>query len=217
MLKSIAKYLNVKNVLGLLIVLIVINTFLPQVIASSSRLVNDTLVDLGFVESNYRRVNDVRLSLSGKSGIIAAIKENYLFGTGFDPAWFTGDGGKNQWEGADYVFLASFAMYGILGLLLFLPFYIIVVKLITAFLKLTKSHYNYFVNQKETLLLLVIGLASISEFIRNLIEYPNWYYPVGAIPDRGKYYIYLGLLLGSYYGLKSKAESYIEKKNELPS
>ena len=45
-----------------------------------------------------------------------------------------------------------------------------------------------------------------------VIEYPNWFYPIGALTPAAKYYIYFGLLLGSYYFLQKKI--YIIKMDE---
>lgn len=206
-LKSFSKILNVKTILILGFALFIIYVFVPGLLETGVRLTTDTLVDLGLIDAPDRRVEDVRLSLSGKQGIISAFYNNFMLGTGFHPDWFSGDGGLNQWEGADYIFLASIAMYGIVGILLFFPFYLLVGAVIMTFLKLAKKYYKHFYKDKESFLLLIVGIAASSEFIKNIIEYPNWFYPIGAVPDRGKYFIYFGLLLGSYYGLLMKVNN----------
>ena len=92
-------------------------------------------------------------------------------------------------------------MYGIVGVLIFLPFYVLVIKVIVSFVRLAKHYYRFFLQRQDAFLLMLIGIASSSEFIKNFIEYPNWFYPIGTVPDRAKFFIYFGLLLGSYYGL----------------
>jgi hypothetical protein len=202
--QSIANYLNPRSIfLGISSILLLV-TFAPGIIQSSIKLTNDTLIDLGIIESRYRRVDDVRLSLSAKKGIVKAIEENPSLGTGFHTDWYSGDGGRNQWEGADYIFLASVAMYGIIGVIIFLPFYIYTFRLIFKFIKLSNKFFFSLLDQPSIWLLIIIGVASCSEFIKNIIEYPNWFYPIGAVPDRAKYYIYLGLLLGSYFGIQEE-------------
>ena len=209
--RSIAKYVNVKNIFIGTSVIIIINLFSSHFLKSSSELILGTLGSAGLVENSKTIVDSdqARLSFLGNIAIVSAIKDNFWLGTGFDRAWFTGDGGDKNWEGADYIFLSSFAMYGIVGLILFLPFYILSIKIIKDFLKLVRINYEFlYCNYHEFLLPVIVGLAASSEIIKNILEYPNWFYPIGALRDSIKFFIYFGLLLGSYYGIRLKLESY---------
>ncbi len=201
--RSITKYINIKSLFFLLMFYTMLNVFTPNILISANKLFSNSLIELGLIRGNSSFANaDVRLSLSAKTGILNAINNNFYLGTGFDQNWFLGDGGSEGWEGADYVFLSTFGMYGLVGLLLFLPFYILSIKVIYLFLKIFKSEFKNLINKNYLLLPLLIGLTSSSEIIRNIFEYPNWFYPIGAIQDRGKYFIFLGLLIGSYYKIK---------------
>ena len=141
---------------------------------------------------------DNRLSLSGKIGIIDAIKESPFFGTGYDPSWFTGDGGENEWEGADYIFLGSLAQFGVVGLILFLPFYIMAIKIIRNLLFVIRANFSYILKESSILRpAVLVGLAASVEFIRNIIEYPNWFFPIATTAYAPRLFIYFGLLLGS--------------------
>jgi hypothetical protein len=201
---SFSKYLNAKTILVAFSIFILLLIFSEDFLQNSLDLIHNSLVNLGLIQDGNSRIRDVRLSLTGKTGIVKAISNYFITGTGFNPIWYTGDGGENQWEGADYVFLAALAMYGIMGLLSFLPFYILVYNVGYKFVKFSKINYKLIIKSEKNLIFLIIGVACISEFVRNLIEYPNWFYPIGAIMDRGKFYIYFGLILSSYYNLKNQ-------------
>ena len=202
-LKSISKFINIRSVSIGMTLFISLRLFAPNYLETAEELFTNSLIELGLIETrNSALKNDLRMSLTAKVGIINAISENFYFGTGYDVNWFKGDGGTQEWEGADYVFLGAFGMYGIVGLILFLPFYILSVKVIIGFVKTARDNFNEIENNKNLLYPLVVGVAASSEIIKNILEYPNWYYPVGAIQDRGKYFIFLGLLIGSYYNFK---------------
>ena len=205
---SVTKFLNLKSITIGLTIFITLTVFAPNYLSTAGELFTNSLAELGVVEArNSSLRTDVRMSLTAKIGIVRAIRDNFYFGTGFDENWFFGDGGVNEWEGADYVFLGAFGMYGLIGLLLFLPFYILAVMVIIRFVKMCRAHFTTIKDSSKLLMPFVIGIAATSEIIKNILEYPNWYYPVGAIQDRGKYFIFFGLLLGCYYNLKFNLKS----------
>lgn len=148
---------------------------------------------------------DYRLSLTKNVSIVSAIKENFWTGTGFDPAWQSGEGGGKGWEGADYVFLSCFAMYGILGLAIFLFFYVLVAKVIITCSRMIRANLTVIRWHMYVFgLPLVVFIASASEFIKNIIEYPNWFIPIGMMNGTQEYYIYFGLMTGSFIAIRKK-------------
>jgi len=206
-LHSFSKYLNLKNIVIASIVLIMLSVYASNFLNSTTKLVMGTLGSIGLIENteSVSRTDNARMSLTAKVGIIKAIKDNFYTGTGFDPVWMTGDGGDDKWEGSDYIFLAAFAMYGIIGLLLFLPFYIISFNIIRSILKLIRSNNRLiYIYNHHLEIPVIIGIASAAEILKNMIEYPNWFSPIGAIDYSSKYFIFFGLLLGSYYNLQLK-------------
>ena len=128
----------------------------------------------------------------------------------------TGDGGDNKWEGSDYIFLAAFAMYGIVGLLFFLPFYFIAFKCTKILLKMMRSNYDIFLNYKiEFWIPMIVGIAASAEIIKNVIEYPNWFYPIGAISNSSKYFIFFALLIGVLNNIEMKIKKLkVDKWNQ---
>ena len=200
--RSIKKVINIKSLSITLVLFLSLRLFAPNYIKTASELFTNSLIELGLVEArNSSLQNDLRMSLTAKVGIVNAIRQNFYIGTGYDQNWFMGDGGEQEWEGADYVFLGAFGMYGLIGLILFLPFYFLSISVMIRFMKIVRKNYERIILDKELILSMIVGVASSSELIKNLLEYPNWYYPVGAIQDRGKYFIFLGLLIGCYYSI----------------
>jgi len=186
---------------------------MPKMIPATQTILEKTYYSVILGENTSAKSDASRMSLTTNIAILNTIKDNFWGGTGYDENWFKGDGGKKQWEGSDYIFLASFAMYGVIGLLLFVPFYFLTVKIIISFLKLMRENLELIYEYKNIFMFpVIIGLATAAEFIKNIIEYPNWFYPIGALTPSAKYFIYFGLLLGSYYFLQKKI--YIIKMDE---
>jgi hypothetical protein len=211
LLSSIGKVVNVRNIILVSMTLILLSIFAFDFLIKSYELTHNTLEAIGLIESDsVRSVDSARMSLMEKVSIVRAIEDNFLLGTGYDPAWITGDGGDQKWEGSDYIFLAAFAMYGLIGLLLFLPFYFIYVKGALYFLKLVKKNFTL-IEQFKTALSIptLIGLAAVAELFKNILEYPNWYYPIGAISNSSKYFIYLALLFGATLNLEKKLKKLV--------
>lgn len=206
-LNSITKYLNFKNIIIGSFLIIVLSVFASNLLETTSKLALGTLGSIGLIEykEGGGNTDKARMSLVAQVGIVNAIKENFLIGTGFDSDWMTGDGGDKKWEGSDYIFLSAFAMYGIIGLIIFLPFYILSFKIIRRILLLIRLNKNAIYKYIDTVgIPIVVGMAACAELVKNMIEYPNWFAPIGAIDYSSKYYIFFGLLLGSYFNLKFK-------------
>ncbi len=206
-LNSISKYLNFRNIIITSFLLIILSVFASNILETTSKLALGTLGSIGIIEYNEKGGNTdkARMSLISQVGIVNAIKENFLTGTGYDKNWMTGDGGDKKWEGSDYIFLSAFAMYGIIGLIIFIPYYIISFKIIRKLLLLIRSNNKIIYKHIEYVgIPIVVGIAASAELVKNMIEYPNWFAPVGAIDYSSKYFIFFGLLLGSYCNLKFK-------------
>ncbi len=200
---------NTKIILSLFLITIIVVSIFPKLLTDSQLFLTKTY------DSLFVNDKDVRLSLTGKTSIVDAIKENPITGTGYSSDWWQGNGGEKDWEGADYIFLACFAMYGLLGLALFLPFYFLVIGIIVKLLKLLRQNLELIYKNKAVFYYpLIISIAVSSEFIRNMIEYPNWFYPIAANPWSARYFIYFGLLLGSYYFIQRNI--FLLSKMEIP-
>lgn len=204
MFKGIKRLFIFGNIGFTILFLLLISLFFSDYLGYGVKSINES-INVIFYNETSKGTIDVRMSFFGKTGIVDAIKDNFWFGTGFDPAWNTGDGGKKGWEGSDYIFLSAFAMYGFVGLLIFLPFYIIAFKVIVKFIKTIRYNRAIVLNNKYYFELpIVIGIAASAEFIKNIIEYPNWFYPIGAIAYSPQYFIYFGLLIGSYLSFQNR-------------
>ena len=147
-----------------------------------------------------------RLSLTKKVSMVSTIKDNLFFGTGYDPRWFSNikSDKSNKWEGSDYIFLGAFGQFGIIGLLLFSPFYIFSLLVIKTGMKIIKSNKDIiYQNSNMFYFSIITFIACSSEIIKNLIEYPNWFAPIGASSSGYLFFIILGLLIGSYISINN--------------
>ena len=217
-LKSVSKYLNLKTILIVSLSIFLLSVFASNFLNKTVDMTTNTLGALGIIENTQGGSNTdkTRLSLSAKFGIVKAIEENIYTGTGYDSAWFTGDGGDNKWEGSDYIFLSAFAMYGLCGLIVFFPFYIIYIKVLKSFAKFLKSRYAFLLKHKiEFWVPMVVGVAAGAEIVKNIIEYPNWFYPIGAIDNSSKFFVFFALLLGALVSVKMKFNIMSIQKNEI--
>jgi hypothetical protein len=205
--QSFTKYINIRNVILSILIILFVSVYLPKVSNYSQDLISGTLGSVGLIDSDkvINSSDKNRMSFTENEALISTLQEYFYDGTGFDRDWFTGDGGKNKWEGSDYIFLSSLAMYGLFGILLFLPFYIISIKTIRKLLLLIKNNRIHFLTlESKMALTVIVSIASASEIIKNILEYPNWFYPIGAIRDSGKYFIFFALLVGCYLSLYLK-------------
>ena len=146
-----------------------------------------------------------RLGLFSHEPIYNMFRDNPIFGTGYINEWYTNTEGtittNYDLSGADYVFTSSVAMFGIFGILLFIPFYFLLFrnikhtfKIITVNISYLKKHLNFF----YPTLVLITGTALF--FLRHMITYPDWFSFIGPQSVFEKYFI----LLGIYYGCSRK-------------
>ena len=96
--------------------------------------------------------------------------DNPVFGTGFDNRWRTHEGDEQGYETSDYPLLAALAMKGLIGVLIFLPIYIILVKTLIRDVKFLKRN-NLDTNSKEFFLyMLFILFFTINLKVPNLLH-----------------------------------------------
>jgi len=173
------------SILLILVGLIFIIT--PIYYQSSIQAIKETLHVIKYAETTSG-IKDERLMLS-KDALVNKFKENPYFGTGYDQRWKTAD--KEGYESSDYPLLAAFAMAGIIGVLVFLPFYLFLIRMIIFDLKVIKK-YKLFNQEHELYILLFLMLF----FIYNLLQYVNWFSPISIYTDY-TWFVCLGLYLAS--------------------
>lgn len=64
---------------------------------------------------------DTRLSLTGQKFVIGKFLENPVFGTGYDPLWFSSEGDRTGYEASDYIFFRSIGTTWNIGIINFPP------------------------------------------------------------------------------------------------
>jgi len=149
---------------------------------------------------------DVRMGL-GKDFMQNRIKENYIFGTGFDNRWRTREGDDQGFEAADYPFLAAIAMNGIIGILFFLPIYWILIKAIRSDIQYLRRIKLDLTNSNLYLLIVFTGY-----FIFDFLQYFNWFLPMSLFlqSEHKRWYIWVGL----YFAIR---RIYYENRRETNS
>jgi len=146
-----------------------------------------------------------RLSLFSHEPTVKLFENNVFFGTGYINEWYsnnTFNALKVQTdfglEGSDYVFLSSLAMFGIVGIFIFSPFYLYLFQVIFFGFKIIKNNFNYIdLNDKNIYMSMIFLISTSLFFTRHIITYPDWFAFVGPHGSYSKYYILLGILLGS--------------------
>lgn len=202
----IAKYVFQRGFFNMKIIvvtlLITIGSFI--VLSEYTTAIVESFETFTLDQSKSYGTTAVRLSLFEYEPILEKINENPLLGTGYINEWYSNTEEKIEirygLEGSDFVFLASIGMFGFLGLILFLPFYFKIGRMIFNHFKLIRNNLKYLEKKPEGFgPYLLIFFTTAVFFIRHLFTYPNWFSFIGPNGVFEKYYILMGLLLGSAY------------------
>ena len=135
---------------------------------------------------------DLRMTLD-RPFINEKFYQHPFFGTGFDNRWRTTGGDNQGYEAADYPFLAALAMFGIIGLLVFLPIYFVIVKVLKLDFEFLRANNNK--NIKSVLFLFVITFMIY--FVFDLVQYFNYFQAVSNSDFYYNWYIFLSLYLAA--------------------
>ena len=174
------------------IVIGVVQLTFPQYLEAGVVAGKETLYVIQHGETTEGK-KDARMGL-GKEFMQDLITDNWVFGTGFDNRWRTSEGDKAGFEASDYPFLAAIAMSGIVGLLFFLPIYIILIRTMIFDIKfLRKGSLSFDSLEKFMLVVFLIY------FIYDILQYMNWFLPLSLFSHSGhkSWYIFLGMYLAA--------------------
>jgi len=138
------------------------------------------------------------LSLFGNAGTVSLIQENPFFGTGYMNEWFSNtlepENIRFYVEGSDYIFISSVAMFGLIGILFFLPFYLYMYRNIISYIKIIKKYKHILLHNPMYSNELVLGLSIVIFFLTHLVSYPNWFMFIGPSAYTENYFIYVAIL-----------------------
>lgn len=191
---------------GVIIFFTISFTF-PKYAEASIVTVEETINIIRYSEDSTGR-KDTRLGF-GRKFIVNLFIDNPLFGTGFDNRWRTHEGDSAGYESADYPLLAALAMYGIIGVLVFLPIYILLIKLLYFDINFLRNH-NVDYNTIE----FFIFSMFILYFIYDLLLYMNWFRPFSNLQQH-EWYIYISMYLASRHLFYSNYFSTKKQINNL--
>lgn len=186
--------IDVKKILSLgVYFLIIIGIFavaFPKYSDAVVASVDETIYTIKYGRSSVG-YKDARLGF-GKEALQEKIKNNYIIGTGFDNNWRVSE--EAGWEASDYPFLAAIAMTGIIGLLFFLPVYILLGKFMWYDINfMRRSYIDLFRFEDYTLIVFIVY------YIFDLATYVYWFLPVSLFAHGGhkKWYIFLAMIIAA--------------------
>lgn len=140
--------------------------------------------------------SDVRLGLN-RPFINNLFYKNPVWGTGFDNRWRIRQGDEQGYEAADYPLLAALAMFGLIGILLFGPVYLHIIKTIISDLKYIRGHPG-----KKNNAMQLLSITFILFFLYHLMQYFNYYIFISVTDDFINYFflsLYYSSRAGYYY------------------
>lgn len=208
--RSLIPIKNIFNVgVYLLILIFIIQLSFPKYLEAGILSAQETYHVFKYGETISGQ-KDARLGF-GKKHMQNTIKKHVFFGTGFDNRWRTKEGDDAGFEASDYPLLSAIAMFGIIGLLIFLPVYFVLIKALFYDIKYLRK-YSFENQSYESYFILLF----IIYFIFSLIQYMNWFQPAAIFSHNiGKrWYIFLGLYLASRKVFYDK-EKYTFSYNKL--
>lgn len=188
------KLVPVKKILLFLVyvvlTLFVVNFFFPNYIDAVFASIEEAYYVFEHGKSSTGQ-EDVRLGF-GKQELQGKIGENFVVGTGFDINWRISE--KAGYEASDYPFLASIAMVGVIGMLIFVPVYYKFYKCIIEELKKFRIK-NVKTDSLEDYMLLVF----ITFFLFDVLNYTYWFLPVSLFthPDHFSWYFYFAMFFAA--------------------
>ena len=152
-----------------------------------------------------------RLSLYEHAPTLDMIKNNLWFGSGYINEWYTNNTFFEQrvdtdfgLSGSDYVFLSTIGMFGIVGIVTFLPLYYILISNLISGVKFVKKYFKLILRRIDyNIYPLILFITTIIFFSKHIISYPNWFSFIGPTSQVPKYYILLGLFIGSIQKIKN--------------
>lgn len=202
---------NIKNVLKPLIrpvavfgcIIIVLRLFFPAYLSAGINSIESAIHVIRYGQDITGKT-DERLALFGRYRMVEEFKKSPLFGTGFKNIWRIQEGEELGYESSDYPFQAALAMTGMIGCLMFLPIYLILIKMLFRDLK----HLKKSVILPNSLALLML-LSFILWFTYLVLQHMNWF---GPVSNSGRHTFYI--LMAFYCGAKEIYYSYyIRRQN----
>jgi len=150
--------------------------------------------------------SDNRLNLKNEF-MLSIIKGNIFFGEGYQSHWFEGGANKTTYETSDYPFLASFAMLGLIGLIVFgYYYYFLIMILIKHFKYLKRNSISFLDNRYQLEIIYLIAIGSVMIF--SLVNYTEYFSLTGIGEYNIHQILYVPFFLGIIYRLKILNENY---------
>jgi hypothetical protein len=177
-------------------IIILVGLIFPSYIPATFSAIKETFIIVQTGKTSQGQT-DYRVNPFANQNIIRTFLASPAFGTGYKTDWYTGAGGQEKLEGADYILLANLAMFGLVGVGLFLYFYIWIIRIIRHLFNTTEDNYLMLLGNLNTIWpVLILPLSITTLIFFHFIEYPNYFYPISVVNDGSKYFIYAGFMVG---------------------
>lgn len=190
-------------ILVVITLIITIYIFVPQHFEAGIIAIESSISVITTGE-NITGQKDERLSVFGREQIMSEFHKSPILGTGFNNLWRTSEGDQLGFEASDYPFQSALAMTGIVGILFFLPIYILLLKCIISDLNYVRAKSINIENANE-----IFFISLIINFIFNMLQYVNWFFPLSNGDKSSSFFI----LMGFYIASREIFYSQINKKN----
>jgi len=175
----------------IIILLMALRMTFPEYLVAGKDTIRETIYVLKYGETTTGEI-DERLKFT-RPFIVELIIKNPVLGTGFDNRWKNEEGDLEGYEASDYPFLGALAMFGILGILSFLPVYIMVIKILRKDIELLRR-----LTLKTSGVYFLILYTGIIFFIFDLMKYMHYFSPISLSgATQFPWYAYLGLYMGA--------------------
>lgn len=171
------------------IIIVVVYFSFPKYIDGGIKTFETTVYVIQHGETEEGHI-DKRLGFN-RTFIVDLFKDNPIVGTGFSNNWRTSAGDKAGFEASDYPLLSAFAMTGIVGILLFLPIYILLIKYIYNDIRMLRR-FGFNNKSFEDFILILFIIV----FTFHLLEYMNWFIFVSN-PNKYWFPVYIAMYLAS--------------------
>jgi hypothetical protein len=194
------RYFSKLFVPSFIVILLVLALF-PRYIHYAKRSMEEIYSVFRYGRTTRGKV-DQRFSFN-RDFMIDLIKKNPVLGNGFDYRWHTGEGDTEGFETSDYPVLSAFAMYGLIGLLIFSFYYFWLAR------RLMEA-YVYFYRRRRIKEILIRKLpfeflsvfVFVGYFVYGFLNVQNYFWPSLPQYNVGKEYFFLAIFLGAFYKIR---------------
>ncbi len=203
-----------KRAVSFIVIMILIFSFFPKIRDNTFYAFNNAIQKFTGVNDNNNDKEEYRITLN-QPFLTGLIQKNPLTGTGYTKNWYIGEKSSEggEYETSDYPLLAAIAAYGLIGIVVFLFFYIWLIRLIVFILKYLRKNITSIINVYPVEILIIISITGF--LIYELIQYMNLFHLTGLSRGFAISFFFLALMLGQLKRIDYEKVKLILDSHEL--